>query len=358
MPVPERARLVRIELDGELSGAEGCLLVRGDERPFALAGDWAGGGALSGSEPLRGGARRRGSVRAARRSCRWSATRRTRRRAPWAAAGSATSATTSARGSSALAAAAAAARRAARRSRSPSTTTCCASTRDGRWWFEALWTPSARGRSRARLDAAARRAREPACARGPSGRARSRRRRRAAPGTARGGRRVPRAHRRRRDLPGEPVPAPRGRVEGRPARPVRAQRGDARARHAAFVAGPWGAMCSLSPELFLRRRGREVLSDPIKGTPPRPATRAHARRRPRRARRLRQGPRRERDDRRPDAQRPRARVRVRLGPGAARSPSRGRAPGVWHLVSDGHGHAARRTSATPTCCAPASRRAR
>src|SRR3954467_10393515 len=52
MGVPERARLVRIELDGELSAAEGCLLVRGDERPFGLAGDWAGGGALIGSEPL------------------------------------------------------------------------------------------------------------------------------------------------------------------------------------------------------------------------------------------------------------------------------------------------------------------
>src|SRR5687767_14995098 len=52
MAVPESARLVRIELEGELSAAEGTLLVRGDDRPFALAGDWAGGGALVGSEPL------------------------------------------------------------------------------------------------------------------------------------------------------------------------------------------------------------------------------------------------------------------------------------------------------------------
>jgi para-aminobenzoate synthetase/4-amino-4-deoxychorismate lyase len=35
------------------------------------------------------------------------------------------------------------------------------------------------------------------------------------------------------------------------------------------VAGPWGAVCSLSPELFLRRRGREVTTEPIKGTAPR-----------------------------------------------------------------------------------------
>jgi para-aminobenzoate synthetase component I len=37
---------------------------------------------------------------------------------------------------------------------------------------------------------------------------------------------------------------------------------------AAFVAGPWGAVASLSPELFLRRRGADVTSSPIKGTLP------------------------------------------------------------------------------------------
>jgi para-aminobenzoate synthetase / 4-amino-4-deoxychorismate lyase len=36
--------------------------------------------------------------------------------------------------------------------------------------------------------------------------------------------------------------------------------------HAAYFSGPWGAVASLSPELFLRRTGREVLSAPIKGT--------------------------------------------------------------------------------------------
>jgi para-aminobenzoate synthetase component 1 len=35
---------------------------------------------------------------------------------------------------------------------------------------------------------------------------------------------------------------------------------------AAFVAGPWGAVASLSPELFLRRVGDAVTSSPIKGT--------------------------------------------------------------------------------------------
>ncbi len=38
---------------------------------------------------------------------------------------------------------------------------------------------------------------------------------------------------------------------------------------AAWLAGPWGAVASLSPESFLRREGRRVASAPIKGTRPR-----------------------------------------------------------------------------------------
>nr|WP_093350158.1 aminodeoxychorismate synthase component I [Saccharopolyspora kobensis] len=47
--------------------------------------------------------------------------------------------------------------------------------------------------------------------------------------------------------------------------------GSARFRpaRAAYVAGSWGAVASLSPELFLTRRGRVVHSSPIKGTLPR-----------------------------------------------------------------------------------------
>jgi hypothetical protein len=36
----------------------------------------------------------------------------------------------------------------------------------------------------------------------------------------------------------------------------------------AFVSGPWGALVSVSPELFLERHGRSVRSAPIKGTIP------------------------------------------------------------------------------------------
>jgi para-aminobenzoate synthetase/4-amino-4-deoxychorismate lyase len=37
---------------------------------------------------------------------------------------------------------------------------------------------------------------------------------------------------------------------------------------AALISGPWGSLVSLSPELFLERRGRQVRSAPIKGTRP------------------------------------------------------------------------------------------
>jgi len=40
---------------------------------------------------------------------------------------------------------------------------------------------------------------------------------------------------------------------------------------AAYLTGHWGAVASLSPELFLRRRGEAVTSSPIKGTLPRHA---------------------------------------------------------------------------------------
>lgn len=40
---------------------------------------------------------------------------------------------------------------------------------------------------------------------------------------------------------------------------------------AAYLAGTWGAVASLSPELFIRRVGEHVMSSPIKGTLPRSA---------------------------------------------------------------------------------------
>lgn len=46
---------------------------------------------------------------------------------------------------------------------------------------------------------------------------------------------------------------------------------------AAYLAGDWGAVASLSPELFLRRHGTSVTSSPIKGTLPRSADPAELR---------------------------------------------------------------------------------
>ena len=46
---------------------------------------------------------------------------------------------------------------------------------------------------------------------------------------------------------------------------------------AAYLAGEWGAVASLSPELFLRRAGEAVTSSPIKGTLPRSADPAELR---------------------------------------------------------------------------------
>jgi len=46
-------RLVRIPLTSAFTPEQALLALRGDARPFALTGDWAGGGALVGSEPVR-----------------------------------------------------------------------------------------------------------------------------------------------------------------------------------------------------------------------------------------------------------------------------------------------------------------
>jgi para-aminobenzoate synthetase/4-amino-4-deoxychorismate lyase len=48
-----RATLLREPLDAAVAPARAALILRGDDRPFALLGAWAGGGALLGSEPVR-----------------------------------------------------------------------------------------------------------------------------------------------------------------------------------------------------------------------------------------------------------------------------------------------------------------
>ncbi|WP_314034930.1 aminodeoxychorismate synthase component I [Dietzia sp. CH92] len=59
-----------------------------------------------------------------------------------------------------------------------------------------------------------------------------------------------------------------GHVRGEPIALFSALWRRTRARRAAFLAGEWGAVVSLSPETYLARRGRDVRSAPIKGTLP------------------------------------------------------------------------------------------
>ena len=242
MPVLRHtARLVRVALDGTVSRSRRlrcwCAATR---TPSPLPAHWAGGGALVGSEPLASAAARRRPVRAPRSPAGpWRHGDPGRR---WAAAGSAISATASARaararparrrpGPSALpdfalafydhllrldATGSGGSRRCGPTTAPPRSTPasgCCATvsaaaSASGRCWVGTL--PPA-----------------PPDARGPPERG--------------GG--VPRADRRRRDLPGQPLPAARGGA-GRATRST-CSRAPPRAlapRHAALVAGPWGAV--------------------------------------------------------------------------------------------------------------------
>jgi para-aminobenzoate synthetase / 4-amino-4-deoxychorismate lyase len=106
--------------------------------------------------------------------------------------------------------------------------------------------------------------------------------------------------------------------------------------YAAFLRLPEGAVASMSPELFLRRTGTSVLSQPIKGTAHRPGDAAAARRQ------------REALERSAKEQAENVMIvdlirndlsRV-CTPGSVTVPALLRAqahPGVWHLVSDVHG---------------------
>jgi len=102
-------------------------------------------------------------------------------------------------------------------------------------------------------------------------------------------------------------------------------------RYAGFVAGPWGAVASLSPELFLHRKDRNIRSAPIKGTCLRSSSHSALER-----------------QRLLESAKDLAEnvmivdlMRNDFGrvcaPGSIRVPSLGRAeahPGVWHLVSE------------------------
>ena len=264
MTVPARARLVRVPLEGGPEAAEGALLVRGDSRPFALAGDWAGGGALVGSEPL---------VVAAGEEDPFGlldvqpvveeATESDAVGGGWFGyLGYSLGATLE--------------------SVPPGPPRPVPLPRfalafydhllrldpTGRWWFEALWSDERDAALRERLERLTERVaagvRERPLDVGAF----------APVPPAAAGHVAAVAECRERIAAGEIFQANlclrlEGRWSGEPVDLFARAAGALEPRHAALVAGPWGAVCSLSPELFLRRRGRLVVTEPIKGTAPR-----------------------------------------------------------------------------------------
>jgi para-aminobenzoate synthetase / 4-amino-4-deoxychorismate lyase len=262
-------RALCVALDGDVPGAHAGLLLRDDARPFALVGRWAGAAALAGSQPVRiadpqhadpfalldeqpplVGELPRGFVGGG-----WFGAlgyglgRRLETLGPPPPAPAAEQLP------------------AAMLAFYDHVLRCDT---DGRWWFEALW-------SDARADVLEQRLAE-LSARVASG-VDGPRRVLSGPWRARPS---PTAHARAVQACRERIAAGdlfqanlslrlHASVEGEAVdlftRGVEALAPD----RGAWLAGPWGAVASLSPELFIARTGDEVRTAPIKGTRPRPA---------------------------------------------------------------------------------------
>lgn len=145
---------------------------------------------------------------------------------------------------------------------------------DGRWWFEALWTPAREEALEERFEVLGGR-----LARGVRPQAPLPTRWRAAPGSVGHAMAVDAC--RERIAAGDVFQANLSmRLRAALASPLVdlfvAGASALEPDRAAFLSGPWGSVASLSPELFVQRRGDSLLSAPIKGTRPRPADETEA----------------------------------------------------------------------------------
>ncbi|HLY50045.1 MAG TPA: aminodeoxychorismate synthase component I [Solirubrobacteraceae bacterium] len=277
--------LARVPLPWALSVPTALLLVRDDPRPFALAGRWAGGGALIGSAPVRVAPAEADPFallddQPAIAGC-----------SPRVAAGEVQPPPPAVGGGWFGWLGYRLARHVERTDPPPPTLGdpppfqlafydhLLRLDANGQWWFEALWTE---GRARAlelRLQTLRQRAATP-----PPPRPFATEPWRITPSAA--GHELAVAACRERIHAGDLFQANicarlDSRLAGEPIDLFAAALTRLQPDRAAFFSTPQGAVASLSPELFLERHGRRVRSAPIKGTrpkPPRAAAAARARR--------------------------------------------------------------------------------
>jgi para-aminobenzoate synthetase/4-amino-4-deoxychorismate lyase len=326
-PACDRFRPYRVALPGTVRSGHEALLVRGEERPFALVGRWAGSRALVGSQPV------------------WSAPPSADPLALLAHGRAAARAPKGFVGGGWFGYLGFALTRTLESHGAPSSTLrglppFVLSWYDhvlrcddaGQWWFEALWTAERAAALGARLSVLSERLQngvaEPApvatspwiAKPSPGGheRAIAACRARIAAGDLY---QANIALRLQATLSGDPID-----LFSRAAAMLAPDR-------AGYLQGTWGALASLSPELFLERHGDRVRSAPIKGTCHRPSD-------PDRARAAREALERSEKDRaenvmivdlvRNDLGRVCAAGTVEVTRLAQARP----APGVWHLVSE------------------------
>jgi para-aminobenzoate synthetase / 4-amino-4-deoxychorismate lyase len=278
-----RATLLREPLDVDIAPAQATLILRGDDRPFALIGAWAGGGAILGSEPVRVAGRDE-DLFAVLDDVPHVASGRAAAPSPGTDAGP--SAGTVPRriapplvGGGWFGFLGFEARHRVERGHPPPPRPVplddgalayfdhvLRMDRSGRWCFEALVTPGRAEAIARRRDELAARLADPPAARpfsthdwrwipSPAGHA-----------EAVEGCRI-------RIAAGDLFQANlclrlEGRIEGDAFDLFATAVGALPTDRAAFVTGPWGTVASLSPEVFLTRTGRTVRSAPIKGTRP------------------------------------------------------------------------------------------